>query len=98
MFEGLRRTLERSRPVIALELTIDPALDEVFGSEADLVSALSDAYACRAFESGGADLWTGGYRLGPCRLDFTRKHQRSLVWYPREREARVSGMGAVAAR
>ena len=35
MLEGLRRTLERSRPVIALELTIDPALDEVFGSEAD---------------------------------------------------------------
>jgi len=96
VLEGLRATLERSRPVIVLELSIDPASDDLFASEAELLEALPADYACRALQSDGADLWTGSYRLAPCQLDFTRKHQRSLVWYPREREASVPGVGVYA--
>jgi len=98
VLEGLRQTLERSRPVIALELTIDPDSQDLFANEAELRSMLPEGYACRSFESGGADLWTGNYRLRDCRLDFTRKHQRSLVWYPREHEASIPGLAAVATR
>jgi FkbM family methyltransferase len=86
---GLRKTLEHSRPVIALEVTIDPELDRLFTSEADLASAFPDDYSCRAFGYGRVDLWRGGYRLVPCEIDFGRKHQRQLVWYPSELAPRL---------
>lgn len=89
VLEGLRATLEGSRPVVAMELTIDPASDDLFASEGELAAAFPRGYACRAFHYGEADLWSGGYRLGPCALDFARKGQRGLVWIPEESAARV---------
>lgn len=98
VLQGLRGTLERSRPVVVAEISIDPALPGLFRSLGELRDTLPAEYALLRFEKN--ELWrlSGAYRLVPTDLDFAVKQQHDLVAIPEEKRGLVplSGRGSDA--
>ncbi len=65
---GLRKTLERCRPVVVLEIRVHPDGGDLFKSRADLEAALPENY--RLFNFARWDSKTGFYQLGDLEVDF----------------------------
>jgi FkbM family methyltransferase len=87
--EGLDETLRTSRPIVLMEVTIDPGLDNLFTSMQELLAAFPPDYGCFEFEDVTGDYWTGDYSLRPCRLNFASKQQHDVVMYPVERRQHI---------
>ncbi|GAB4569909.1 MAG: hypothetical protein Tsb0020_24360 [Haliangiales bacterium] len=89
---GLRQTLERSRPVVIVEVTANPDHDETFKSEAALRAAFPDRYQFLLVRQTARRGLSGEYQLLPYDFDMS-VGQRMLVVYPSER-AQVLGLPA----
>ena len=96
---GLVKTLERSRPVVVLEVTVTKDRDELFTSQSELSGAFPANYqfAVLPDESDPEDFRTGRYEITP----FTATSPSFLldgVWtviaFPSEKSAKVSRSGA----
>jgi FkbM family methyltransferase len=85
---GLRETLRRHRPIVLMELSIDPAFPHLFKSMAELRSAFPENYEFLSF--GGRNVRTGSYWLqGPFETPFDRPMQFNIVARPVEKAALV---------
>lgn len=85
---GLRETLRRHRPIVLLELSIDPAFPHLFKSMDELRSAFPENYEFLRF--GGRNVRTGSYWLqAPLQAAFDRPAQFNIVARPSEKAALV---------
>ncbi len=79
---GMRRVLERDRPILVVELTQGHGTEGFFTGTADLKEAFPDGYEFRL-------LWgspeSGEYQTGPLRPFFLLKGQEMVLAFPRER-------------
>jgi FkbM family methyltransferase len=80
---GMRRILERHRPVLLLEVSTDPAIPELFRSLADFEAAVPEQYDFLSFAN--RNLGSGAYRLVPMRLSFEHASRANVVAVPAER-------------
>jgi FkbM family methyltransferase len=80
---GLQRTLRSQRPILLLELTADPSLEETFKSLQEFRSAFPDNYDF--FVLTNKDLRSGAYRLRRSNPAFNRKRQYNIVACPSEK-------------
>ncbi len=80
---GLYATLQEQRPIILMELTVDPTLKETFKSFQELQSAFPHNYDF--FRLTDRDLLSGAYRLQRFQPPFNRKKQFNIVACPREK-------------
>ena len=83
--EGLSRTLIAYRPIVNLELTVDPKLDFNFESEHELRHAFPEGYEFLVFDQQQRDLRLGHYYLMRFDFNFDRFAQYNLVVYPSEK-------------
>jgi FkbM family methyltransferase len=81
---GLRRTLERNRPIVVMELNLGS--EESFKSIDDLYATFPHSYELLLFCK--EDPYTGHYQL--CkqgdRLDFKKQERHNIVVYPMEKK------------
>jgi FkbM family methyltransferase len=85
---GLRETLRRHRPIVLMELSIDPAFPHLFQSMEELRSAFPENYEFLSF--GDRHVRTGSYWLrGPFETSFDRPLQFNIVARPVEKAALV---------
>jgi hypothetical protein len=85
---GLRETLGRHRPIVEMELTIDPALSHLFQSRSELESAFPEGYEFYRFA--GIDRRSGAYRLERFDSPFDQRIQFDLVCRPAEKSGIVT--------
>ena len=85
--DGLRKLLETSRPVVVMEITIDPNRDELFGSMDQLREAFPEDYEFFAFTE--HNLMSGAYALGPLAVDFQEETQHDVIAVPAEKADRL---------
>ena len=81
--EGMRRLLETGRPVVEMEITLDPEREGLFTSMQQLREAFPEGYTF--FRFGNYSLMSGSYELLPLDIDFTQKEQYDIVAAPREK-------------
>lgn len=86
---GLRRVLTQDRPIVLLEVSMDPALPGLFSSVEELRSHLPEAYELFVFAE--RDLRSGMYRLEPARLSFNRRGRANVVAVPAEKADALTG-------
>ncbi len=65
---GLRKTLERTRPVIVMEITARKGVEQLFRSREELEAALPQGY--RLYQLKAWNATTGFYELGDFEVDF----------------------------
>ena len=82
---GLQGMLRRYRPVVLMEVSINPALPNLFKSLQELHSAFPNHYDF--FEITGRDI--GGYRLQDFRPSFDRASQFNIVARPNEKAGKI---------
>jgi FkbM family methyltransferase len=88
---GLKKTLRTSRPIVVMEVTIDPELSLAFRSEEQVRNAFPKRYDFYWFSTSINK--RGNYKLVPFQgFDFTKPHQKDVVAVPREiaRHVRLS--------
>lgn len=83
--KGLRRTLQRHRPVVEFELTVDPKSTVSIKSPSELAGLFPEKYEFLVF-SEADDASTGRYVLEPIDkvLRFDKSEQFDMVAYPSE--------------
>ncbi len=86
--EALRETLRSQRPILLLELTTDPSLEETFKSLQEFQSAFPDNYDF--FLLTDKDLLSGAYRLRRFQPAFNRKKQYNMVACPNEKASALT--------
>lgn len=86
---GLERTLAKHRPVVVMEVTIDPSNDQLFKSQEEILAAFPDGYELRLLERTQHGMATGAYRVLQVKIDFSMKQQQDLVLYPREKQSKL---------
>lgn len=87
--EGLSRTLQAQRPVVVMELTVDPELVSSFKSEQELRSAFPERYEFLVFDE---QRWHGGlghYALTDFDINFREVGQHNLVIFPSEKASAI---------
>jgi Methyltransferase FkbM domain len=89
---GLQETLRRYRPVVLMELSIDPALPELFKSLQELQSAFPENYEFFGFRE--RDRVSGAYRLHPFRPSFDQISQFNIVARPNEKAGKIPTMSS----
>jgi FkbM family methyltransferase len=89
--KGLRATLVHSRPVVAFELTIDPARPILFQSMKEIENAFPANYKFLMFRDW--DLYSGRYELGSVNIDFSRAATApaNIIAFPAERPVPLKG-------
>lgn len=80
---GLRETLQRHRPILLMETSIDPAVPDLFKSMEELRSAFPESYDF--FQMAGQNNLTGAYYLQPFHSSFDRQDQSNVVALPTEK-------------
>ena len=85
VLEGLTRTLTAQRPIIVMELTVDPDLSSGFKSEQDLRNVLPERYNILMFDEGLGHAGLGYYFLTSFEANFDNVEQYNLVVYPSEK-------------
>jgi FkbM family methyltransferase len=89
---GLQQTLQRHRPIVLLEISIDPALPLLFRSMKELTSCFPGDY--EFFAISDRNLGSGAYRLGSLRVSFDRAGRVNVVARPRDKaEITPTGFG-----
>jgi FkbM family methyltransferase len=93
--QGLRKTLEQYRPVVVMELTIEPGKEAMFASQQEVLAAFPENYEYRLLERTQRGMASGEYHLLNARLDYAVKQQQDLVLYPREKRqsVKLNGVG-----
>ena len=86
---GLARTLTAHRPVVMLELNIDPRSEISFHREEEFVQAFPPDYRFLAFDPERGDLARGIYQTIEFVPDFTRSNQSNVVALPAELSDRI---------
>lgn len=84
---GLRATLQRHRPIVLLEISIDPAFPHLFKSMESLRSAFPENYDF--FQLVDQNRLTGAFRLQPFHPSFDRRAQFNIVARPSEKAGMV---------
>ena len=82
---GLKQTLKKHRPIVVMEITINPAETHLFTSEKDLMAAFPEGYEFRMFDPTVGREISGEYRLLKVVLDFKVAQQHDLVVFPPEK-------------
>ncbi len=85
VLEGLADTLLEHRPLVVLELTINPDQQLLFTSAAELEGAFPENYRILAFDRVRSDPRTGAYAFVAPSFDFSRFSQRNLLAFPAEK-------------
>jgi FkbM family methyltransferase len=80
---GLRATLRRDRPIVLMELSINPSFPDLFKSLDDLKAAYPENYEFFTFDA--RDPLSGAYRLAPFQPSFDRNDQFNIVARPIEK-------------
>jgi FkbM family methyltransferase len=86
---GLQETLAASRPIVVMEITIDPGLEVAFHSERELRAAFPADYEFYYFDKLLRDERSGQYVLETFRFDMQTKRKEDLVAVPTERKSHV---------
>ncbi|MEN8160392.1 MAG: FkbM family methyltransferase, partial [Myxococcota bacterium] len=86
---GLRATLAASRPIVVVEITIDPGLELGFHSERELRAAFPGDYEFHYFDRLSRDPRSGRYALEPFVFEFQTKRKEDLVAVPVEKKSHV---------
>ena len=89
---GLHRTLWKHRPIVAFELTVDPAATTTIKTREELVSLFPESYDFLVF-SNTSDSAAGMYLLQSMdgAIRFDSKEQYDLVAYPMEKHILRAG-------
>lgn len=82
---GLKQTLAKHRPIVVMEITINPSETHLFTSEQDLLAAFPEGYEFRMFDTKPAQEISGEYHLLKVVLDFQVAQQHDLAVFPREK-------------
>ena len=92
--KGLRRTLERYRPVVEFEISIDPKGSVSIKSSDELIGLFPEKYEFLVFAEKD-DPATGAYLLEPMseRLRFDEVRQYDMVAYPIEKKSHIPMKG-----
>jgi FkbM family methyltransferase len=92
--KGLRRTLRLHRPIVNLEISVDPKSAVSIKSKEELISLFPEKYEFLVFSENG-DLMTGAYSLEPSSrlLRFDTKQQFDVVAYPIESKNSIPTKG-----
>lgn len=85
--EGLREQMARCRPVVVMELSIDPESDTLFSSIRALRAALPENYVFFRFAS--YSRYSGSYQIEPLDVDFGVKAQYDIIAAPAETADRL---------
>lgn len=83
---GLQQTLRRNRPVVLMELSIDPSLPILFKSLQELRAAFPENYEFFKLQE---NVISGAYRLYPLAVSFDQKKQYNIVARPNEKASKV---------
>lgn len=83
---GLRKTLERHRPIVLMEFTVRPELPQLFGSVEELRAAFPKDY--EFLEMTDRNNFTGAYRLKHLSQKFDQD-QFNVVAMPSEKAKRI---------
>lgn len=95
---GLAKTLQAGRPVVVVELSVDPASSEAFASLDELRELLPKDYDIyQVGRLGERSLYEGAYRLVAPRIDFRVAGQFNLACLPREFTPRLPAAAGTAA-
>jgi len=86
---GLQETLAASRPIVVMEITIDPGLEVGFHSERELRAAFPADYEFYYFDKLLRDERSGRYVLEPFAFDMQTKRKEDLVAVPIEKKSHV---------
>lgn len=90
---GLAETLARDRPIVVLEVTVEPGAEVLFQSQAEIRSAFPDKYAFSTLSHLGREaLLTGRYRASPFTITspaFIVRGQLTVIAYPVEKSEAV---------
>jgi FkbM family methyltransferase len=84
---GLQRTLQQHRPIVVMEISIDPPLPGLFKSLQELKTMFPENYEFFALEE--LDYFSGAYRLQAFKPDFTKRAQFNIVARPNEKSGIV---------
>jgi len=89
--EGWREQLEATRPMVVMELSVDPADDSLFGSMPELTKTLPPDYIFYVFEN--YSRMSGAYDLAPLQVDFEHSAQYDIVATPKEKDKQLPKSG-----
>jgi hypothetical protein len=87
--KGLALTLARNRPIVVVEISIDPQNPLLFRSKEDVQKAFPDRYEFLVYKDW--DFYTGSYELGELdgMVRFDRPWQYEVVAYPLEKKSGI---------
>lgn len=89
VLHGMPRTLANHRPVVTLELNIDPSSETSFHDEDEFQRAFPPGYKFLKFDSAQADRVRGIYQVDEFVPDFTRPNQTDVIAVPEELSERI---------
>ncbi|MDA1314995.1 MAG: FkbM family methyltransferase [Acidobacteria bacterium] len=85
--QGLHDEIEANRPLIVMELSIDPGSEVLFSSMEQLRAALPNGY--KFFQFASFSRYTGSYEIQPLDVDFGRTAQYDIIAVPAEDADRI---------
>lgn len=86
---GLARMLKAQRPIVVMEITVDPEMVSSFKSEQELRNAFPERYEFLMFDDQGWDAGLGRYALKNFDFNFKEVGQHNLVAFPSEKAAHI---------
>ena len=84
---GMQEQLRKHRPIVIMELSVNPGRDELFGSMDELVAAFPENY--KLFGLPFTSFLSGSYELEPLTVDFSFRFQYDVIAVPAELADRI---------
>ncbi|MDA0206016.1 MAG: FkbM family methyltransferase [Acidobacteria bacterium] len=82
VLKGLRTTMESTRPVAVMALTVGRDVEDLFTSEQQLRDALPSGYVLELLQNTGSAMLSGEYVINPFQVDFSLNSQFTVIAYP----------------